>query len=44
MYLAKIIFIEIMNNWIRKQNVFGERKFFIISIEYLKKKRLFLCF
>lgn len=27
MCLTKILFIEIMNNWIRRQNIFGERKF-----------------
>jgi hypothetical protein len=25
--LTKVLFIEIMNNWIKRQNVFGERKF-----------------
>ncbi len=30
MCLAKILFIEIMNNWIRRQNVFGECMFFIV--------------
>lgn len=28
MCLPKILFIEIMNNWIQRQNVFGESKFF----------------
>jgi hypothetical protein len=30
MCLSKVLFIEIMNNWIRKQNVFGEGKYLII--------------
>jgi hypothetical protein len=30
MCLAKILFIEIMNNWLRKQNVFGECMFLIV--------------
>jgi hypothetical protein len=32
MCLTKILFIEIMNNWIRKQNVFGERKLFFLIV------------
>ncbi len=38
MCLAKILFIEIMNNWIRKQNVFGERKFSYYFNRIFKKK------
>jgi hypothetical protein len=30
MCLEKVLFIEIMNNWIKKQNVFGKRKFYIV--------------
>jgi len=30
MCLSKILFIEIMNNWIRRQNVFGECMFCIV--------------
>jgi len=45
MCLTKILFIEIMNNWIRKQNVFGERKLiFFYCLNRMKKLVFFYMF